>query len=126
MDFIKFWENTITMHNKEKETQPDFDNEIEVDELCGMFKLWKKNTSETTVTTGNISEENILKILKHFFPEVEIIEDKYILNITSILWDKITDIRNSFTYIKECSINDIKTSNFISFDDAYNYYYKFF
>jgi hypothetical protein len=127
IDFIKFWENTITTHNKEKESIVDqeFDNEIEIDELCGLFKLWKKNRLETTITTGNISEENILKILKHFFPEVEIIEDKYILNITTTLWDKITDIKNSFAYIKECSINDIKTSNFISFDDAYNYYYKY-
>jgi hypothetical protein len=129
IDFIKFWENTIITHNKGKgsplDTIQDFDNEIEIDELCGLFKLWKKNTLETTITTGNISEENVLKILKHFFPEVEIIEDKYILNITTTLWDKITDIKNSFAYIKECSIHDIKTSNFISFDDAYNYYYKY-
>lgn len=128
LDFIKFWEDTITIHNKGTEPsilEQPFYYEIEIDELCGLFKLWKKNTLKTINTSGTISEENILKILKHFFPEVEIIEDKYILNITSSLWDKMTDITNSFPYIKERALNDINHSTLISFDDAYNYYYKY-
>ena len=41
-DFIKFWENTITVVNDIPTTMTNveegFDNEIEVDELCGLFK----------------------------------------------------------------------------------------
>jgi hypothetical protein len=123
-DFISFWENTITLHNKG--TEPSFYHEFEIDELCSLFKLWKKNTAKTINTNGNISEENILKILKHFFHEVEVIEDKYVLNITSSAWNKINDITNSFPYIKERAlINDTNNSSLISFDDAYNYYYKY-
>jgi hypothetical protein len=53
------------------------------------------------MTNGNITEENILKILKHFFPNIEIIEDKFVLNVTCTLWDKIGDINNSLDFIKE-------------------------
>ena len=121
-DFIKFWESTIIVLNSEKELF--FKNELEVDELCMLFKKWSKQTSEMLMTTGNISEENVIKILTHFFPFIEIIEDKYVLNIDCCLWNKNEDINNSFDYIK----NQIKTEHkltLISFDDAYNYYYKY-
>ena len=119
IDFIKFWENTI-----QTDTEL-FDNEIEIDELSSLFKLWVKQEKDVQLlTNGQISEENIVKIIKHFLPSIEIIEDKYILNISSIMWNKIKDIENFFIYMKEI----IKNENIlplISFDDAYNYYYKF-
>ena len=121
-NFIKFWENTITVSNAESALF--FDNELEVDELCMLFKKWCKQNSELLMISGNISEENIIKILTHFFPSIEIIEDKYVLNIECCLWNKNEDINNSFDYIK----NQIKIEQkltLISFDDAYNYYYKY-
>jgi hypothetical protein len=121
-DFIKFWESTIIVLNSEKDLF--FKNELEVDELCTLFKKWSKQNSEMLMTTGNISEENVIKILTHFFPFIEIIEDKYVLNVACCLWNKNLDIINSFDYIK----NQIKTEHkltLISFDDVYNYYYKY-
>ncbi len=91
--------------------------------MCSLFKLWAKNT-DVTLTNGNISEENMLKILGHFFPTVEIIENKYILNIYCLLWDKIKDIDQSFEYIKNQIKKECKLA-LISFDEAYNYYYKY-
>jgi len=123
-DFINFWNTTIKVDSYENNTENLFDNEIEIDELTSLFKLWAKKSSENILSNGNISEENILKILKHFFPDIEIIEEKYILNVTSNMWDKINDINNSLTYIKEQIKNEYKLA-LISFDDAYNYYYKF-
>jgi hypothetical protein len=134
-DFIKFWENTITIQNSVSDTKIDannlnsinnhlFDNEFEIDELCSLFKCWSKQNTEQLMSNGHITEENILKILKHFFPSAEIIEDKFVLNINCSMWNKINDINSSFPYIKE----QIKTEHklaLISFDDAYNYYYKF-
>lgn len=129
-DFIKFWENTVTISNSE--TDAIFDNEIEIDELCSLFKQWVKlNTEENLyLSNGNISEENILKILKHFFPNVEIVEDKFVLNVTCGMWNKIADINSSFNYIKENIQNGNGNENenklsLISFDDIYNYYYTF-
>jgi hypothetical protein len=133
-DFIKFWETTIVCYNSDTnllfdnkflfENNTLFDNELEIDELCSLFRFWTKQNSEVIMSNGNISEENILKILKHFFPAVEIVEDKFVLNVTCSLWDKINDINVSFEYIKEQIKNEHNLA-LISFDDVYNYYYKF-
>ena len=126
-DFIKFWEKTITKEtdtNTNTENDLLFDNEFEIDELCSLFKYWSKQNPDKLMSNGHITEENILKILKHFFPVAEIIEDKFVLNVNCSMWNKMNDINTSFEYIKE----QIKTENslaLISFDDAYNYYYKF-
>jgi hypothetical protein len=119
-DFIYFWENTITTQQNDI-----FDNELEIDELCSLFKYW---TKQTIMSSCNISEENVLKILKHFFPAIEIVEDKYVLNVNCTIWNKMEDIVKSFIYIKEQIKEQIKIEPnlaLISFDDAYNYYYKF-
>ena len=110
-NFIDFWNTTITSTNSQ-----EFENEIEIDEISSLFKLWCKNKI-------TLSEENIIKILKHFFA-YEIIEDKYILNITSSIWNKISDIENSLSFIKEQIIKEHNLS-LISFDDIYNYYKSF-
>ncbi len=115
-DFIRFWNTTINA-----ETTNENILELEIDELCSLFKLWSKQSA--TTTNGNISEENVIKIMKHFFCSVEITEDKYVMNVACILWDKNKDIAESFDYIKE----QIKAGSLtlISFDDAYNYYNKY-
>ena len=64
----------------------------------------------------------MVKILKHFFPNIEIVEDKYVLNVSCILWDKNSEIEQSFDYIKTQITN---LQSLISFDDAYNHYYKY-
>ena len=125
-DFIKFWENTISVVNdiptSMTNVEDGFDNEIEVDELCALFKYWSKQNknNESILSNGTISDENVLKILKHFFPNIEIVEDKYVLNITCNLWNKIDDIKKSILFI----YNENKLP-LISFDAAYNYYCVF-
>jgi hypothetical protein len=117
-DFIRFWETTIQV-----DTTPTlFDNEMEVDELSSLFKVWAK--TDQHVIHGTINEENILKILKHFFPNIEIIEDKYVLNVCSKMWNKMGDIEASFPFMREQMKNEYKLA-LVSFDDAYNCYYKF-
>jgi hypothetical protein len=111
-NFIEFWNTTISQTNSQ-----EFDNELEIDEISSLFKYWSKN--KITLT-----EENIIKILKHFF-SYEIIEDKYILNITSSIWDKISHIENSLPFIKEQIIKEHNLS-LICFDDIYNYYKNFY
>jgi len=112
-DFIKFWETSIIANN---DNDQDCFDELEIDELCMLFKTWSQ--------TKTITEENVLKILKHFFPHIEIIENKYVLNVSCNLWNKNIDIERSFDFIK-CQIKEYHNLALISFDDAYNYYYKF-
>lgn len=110
-DFIHFWDSTIVISQSS-----DFENEIEIDEISSLFKQWSKNRSV-------LSEENIIRTLKHFF-STEIIEEKYVLNITSTIWDKSNDIHKSIPYIKE-QIKMNHTLSLISFDDIYSYYQKY-
>jgi hypothetical protein len=112
-DFIKFWETSIIANN---DNDQDCFDELEIDELCMLFKTWSQ--------TKTITEENVLKILKHFFPHIEIIENKYVLNVSCNLWNKNIDIERSFDFIKS-QIKEYHNLALISFDDAYNYYYKF-
>ena len=139
-DFIKFWEKTVQLaentedniqdSNSSTESDVEMFDELEIDEICMLFKLWTQqigngnDCNEKLISNGNINEENVVKILKHFFPEVEIIENKYVLNVSSSIWDKKNSIEKSFDFIK----NEVKANHtlaLISFDDAYNYYYKF-
>ena len=126
-DFIKFWEKTINiskLNSISTLNYEDFDNELEIDEICSLFKMWVKNCNEDLLSNGTISEENVIKILKHFFPDITIIEDKYVLNVFCILWDKKKDIEKSFVFIK----NKIKESfnlPLISIDEIYNLYCKY-
>ena len=120
-DFIKFWTTTI---NTTALTDNILEPELEVDELCSLFKSWAKKCNEPLMTSGNISEENVIKIVKHFFPKIVITEEKFVLNVSCILWDKNKDIEESFEYIKE-QIQANSSTQLISFDDAYNYYSKY-
>lgn len=121
-DFICFWETTIIYTNSSTEVLTDyyFENDIELDEICRLFKLWVKQNPGTK--SGNINEENVIKILYHFFPNTEIIEDKFILNIVCSLWDKIKDIDESLLFIKKIFSENSMTNILLSFDDIYDCY----
>jgi hypothetical protein len=127
-DFIKFWEKTILVadNSGENDTDNETFDELEIDELCMLFKTWTQiNTPyEKLISNGNINEESVLKILKHFFPNIEIVENKYVLNVSCHLWNKNAEIEKSFDYIKT-QIKSNHSLALISFDDAYNYYYKY-
>jgi hypothetical protein len=127
-DFMKFWENTITSYNE----TIIFDNstiekDYELDEICMLFKYWvKNNPNEGLFSNGNISENNVIKILSHFFPDVLIIDDKYILNIMCNLWDKTKDIDDFFMTFKENITDKIDSNSKVtSIEDIYQYYFKY-
>jgi len=117
-DFIQFWDTTISISYNLEE---DVEGEIELDELCMLFKYWVKQNTEIVLSSGNITEDNVHTILKHFFPNVNILEDKYVLNISCNLWNKNNDINNSLNFMK----NKIYNLPLISFDEIYNNYYIF-
>jgi hypothetical protein len=123
-EFILFWETTITVIDNlfEEDMVSNFENDFEMDELCRLFKLWLKQKSSSKFSS--INEENILKIVSHFFSNVDIIEDKFISNIECNLWNKQKDIDESVEYIKNNFKNDF-SSTLLSIDEAYHYYCKF-
>ena len=129
-DFLKFWESTIIQEKEETETEAEASygtGELELDEVCMLFKSWvksQKNQDDIVLSNGNITEDTVLKIIKHFFPTVEIEEDKYVLSVTCSMWNKSKDIEKSIQFIKQ-EIQFGQNLALISFDDAYQLYCKF-
>lgn len=137
-DFIKFWENNMTscIINEEAGIATTTWDELEIEEISMLFKYWVKkqnqgNQNQTQsqgqsvlLSNGNISEENILKILKHFFPNTTILDEKYVIGICCILWNKPNDILSSLEFIKQ-QMQSQQNLALISLNDAYNYYVKF-
>jgi len=101
--------------------------ELEIDEMCGLFKKWTQDNYNTCSSNGNITEHDILKIINHYFPNIVIHENKYILNIRCSLWNKNSEIDTSLEslkmYYKHISSSE-GTTPLISFDEMYDYYLK--
>jgi hypothetical protein len=105
-EVLHFWEETIT--------DGVIGQSFDIDELCELFKKKYKT---------NLTENDLVKIVAHFFPSVEIVEAKYILNISCSLWNKSVDIIAALDQLKESYKTD--SSSLILIDDAYKYYLKF-
>tara|TARA_Y200000002_G_scaffold382303_1_gene398908 strand:- start:3252 stop:4778 length:1527 start_codon:yes stop_codon:yes gene_type:complete len=105
-NFLSFWNSHVTSSEED---------ELEIEELCMLFKT----------VYGQIDEGEALKIVYHFYPEVEIIENKYIKKMACDLWNKKEDILFALNKMKE-EYQKKNAQEFISFDDAYKYYCKVF
>jgi len=106
--FLSFWDKHITITNETAE------DEYEIDELVTLYKQ-----SEQKVV--NISDTNMIKMIHHYFsPLVEIIENKYVINIKCNLWIKCEDI-NDFLKQFKVGKKDVAQS-LISLDDMYQEY----
>jgi len=90
--------------------------ELEINEL---YELFKKIFPTTT-----ISEKDVLKLMTHFFTDISIIENKYILNVSSsiLLWNKNVNIMESLDVYKNKSS---EISSIISFSDLYQNYINY-
>ena len=117
-DFMYFWNTTM------KSTSSG--NDYEVDELCTLFQKFVKVNADKCVTNGRILEDDILNILRYYLSDIEIIGNKYVLNIDCTLWNKGQDIllllEDAKVYFKQEKVDcDDKT---ISFDDLYKHYLR--
>ena len=117
-DFILFWERTMMTTLDEF---PDFDYEIENDEICSLFKSWVQENKEDCLSNGMIHEYDIIKILSHFYPDVQIVERKYIMNISCSLWDKVNDIENILNEFKKINHHSEDIS-LVDFEQVYDFY----
>jgi hypothetical protein len=96
--------------------------------LCGLYKKWIHDNSDTCYSAGNANEHDVLKIINHFFPTFEVIENKYILNAQCSLWDKIGDMNAALDkmkdHYKESVLLTQNAAALIPFDEIYSYYIK--
>ena len=101
-----------------------FDYELEVDEICSLLKKWIK-TNNSQISSNFINENYLLNILNHYYPDIEITENKFILNINCKLWnktDEINQILNSAHDYYKKQHTDGTTTMIIPINDIYSYY----
>ena len=72
----------------------DAEIELEIDELSTLFK-------DYTGGTGSASDATLLGILRHFYPDIVIEDDKYILNVGCSLWNKNAEIEDYLQQFKD-------------------------
>lgn len=130
--FILFWTDNIEINTHNNNNNNDVHNddvhnddnstdnileELEIDELCSLF---------THHTKHNMNEKHILDLIKHYYPETLIEDDKYILNASCKLWNKKQDIIKSLQKYKTSypheNISNITDE--ISINDLYQFYCK--
>jgi len=118
-DFILFWENTITILD-----DSTLGEEYEIDEICYLFKKWShiEENLDKCSTNCNIAENEVIKIISHYLPNVEIIENKFVLNIQCTIWNKSIDIQKALLEFKS---KEKKMDSLTSIDDAYQFYCSF-
>jgi hypothetical protein len=127
--FMAFWEKHVTiltnvnvnmnMNMNDTIVTNVIDDEYEIDEIATLYKMSDfKNVS--------ISDKDIIKMIHHYFsPQVEVIDNKYITNISCNLWSKHDDILK-FLDVYKGNVNNIKKKNdLISFDELYKSYKSF-
>ena len=112
--FLSFWEKHIIISNASHEY---YDEEYEIDEIASLYKLTNK-------TSVSISDKEMIKMIWHYFyPQVEVIDNKYITNIRCNLWSKHDDINDILTNYKlHKNVLLVDVSTLISFDELYQNY----
>ena len=78
----------------------DTEIELEIDELSTLFKDYSVASA-----SASASDATLLGILRHFYPDVIIEDDKYILNVGCALWNKNAEINE---YLDENGMITIK------------------
>jgi hypothetical protein len=103
--FIKLW-SSVTV---------EYDSELEVDEMLILF-----NNGKHTMNM-NMNEALFVDLIHHFYPDVIIVDNKFIQQVKCSLWDKRSDVINSIESFKlKCSEQEDEHTK--SLNDAYEYY----
>jgi len=85
----------------------DTEIELEIDELSTLFKDYIAGGSASASGAGSASDATLLGILRHFYPDIVIEDDKYILNVGCRLWNKNAEIDEYLLQFKEqCIANN--------------------
>jgi hypothetical protein len=110
--FLHFWDDTMTYDES--------DSELEIEEIILLFKRWIRENSECG-NVPNITDIQVIDLISHFYPEVDIEGNKFVYKVRCRLWDKTIDIRMALESMRE-SVIDMNMN--LSIYDAYEMYFK--
>jgi hypothetical protein len=108
--FMSFWNTYIIdfnnsekkMEEAEEEEEEEEEYELELDELLSLFNKSIKR-SATTLLHNNVSDKMLLGLIKHFYPDIIIEDDKYLIHVgcRSSIWNKRGEIEEFIKKYKE-------------------------
>ena len=89
--FLRFWEENMV-------EEPD-ELEIEIDEISNLFKKW--------IGKNSIGMEDafLMELIRHFHPDIIVVEDKYVINVKCKLWDKRQEVMDALDLLKTDTTN---------------------
>jgi hypothetical protein len=92
-EFLSFWNETIEPTKE--------DDELELDELTVLFisHIKSKKMFHKTANNIKITDQFMCGLVKHFFSDVHIENDKYLINISSKIWNKKREISQALANI---------------------------
>jgi hypothetical protein len=130
--FISYWENNIScfLDNEDGDADGDDDEfeeyELEIDELLMLFNKSIKK-SATTLLHNNVSDKMLLGLIRHFYPDVIIEDDKYLIQvgINAEIWNKRKEIEEFLTHYKEMKYGNTPSINSQSLYSIYQSYCKY-
>jgi hypothetical protein len=97
----------------------DTEIELEIDELSTLFKDY--NNASVGSASASASDTTLLGILRHFYPDIVIEDDKYILNVGCRLWNKNAEINEYLLQFRDqCVANNLSFPQPLY--NAYEYY----
>jgi hypothetical protein len=105
--FIKFWDTSII----------EYDSELEIDEVLALFRQWLNNTKSCV----HMNESLLIDLIHHFYPDISMIDNKFIQNVKCKLWDKKNDVINALELFK-LKCNEQEQTLSTSLNEAYEYY----
>jgi hypothetical protein len=89
--FKDFWAQMIAVN-------PDDEDELEIDEFTTLFKHHHHHQLQQVaqplpqLQSHNHTDAAFLGLIRHFYPDVVIENDKYLMHISSALWNKRGDV----------------------------------
>lgn len=117
--FLNFWNNTII--------QDETEYDLEIDEIRLLFKQWCETNN---YSISNLNDKQLVDLIIHYYPNIEIEKDKFLSKVRSSLWDKQMDISISLDYIKDIIKTKMRDQSHnenmrISIYDIYQSYCKY-
>ena len=105
-DFLMFWKETIVFVGSDEYILTsaysaaglrEDEDELEIDELTILFihYLRTRKPSQKNMNNLNITDQLMYGLVKHFFSDIHIENDKYIMNVTSKMWNKKKEIKQA-------------------------------
>jgi len=104
--FLSFWDENMSDEHDEPE--------IEIDEISTLFKKWSGKTF------AGVEDQFLIELIRHFYSDIIVVDDKYVINVKCKLWDKRQEVVDALDLLKtekmKCDIYEPQ-SLYIAYED---------